>query len=165
MNTFAKVRDVMARGVVTCGVNATADEMARLMIGNHVSALVITDEQLDACGVVTKTDLVARYGQDLSQVTAESIMSATLLTVSPAASVKEAIQSMLMNHVHQLVVVTEANAHRRPVGIFTLTDAVALMGGQAATAQSSDPRCEECVRRFLSISGQVDERHASGPCG
>ena len=50
-----KVRDVMHRGVVTYKVSATADQIAGIMLGNDVSAVVVIDERLDACGVVTKT--------------------------------------------------------------------------------------------------------------
>ena len=113
------VRDVMQRGVVSCLVSATADKIAKIMLDNNVSALVVIDERLNACGVVSKTNLLGLYGKDLSLVIAEDIMSPKLLTVSPDTLVYDAIQSMLEHKVHQLVIVTEAGAHRRPVGIFT----------------------------------------------
>ena len=38
------IRDFMCRGVVTCGVNANAAEVARIMLDNDVSALVVIDK-------------------------------------------------------------------------------------------------------------------------
>jgi len=125
------IMDTMHRGVVTCGVGATVDEVIGIMLDNHVHALVVIDERLDACGVVTKTDLLRCYGKDLSSITAEDIMNPTLLTVSPDTLVRDAVQQMLTHKVHQLVIVTEADAHHRPVGIFTIADAVALMAGES----------------------------------
>lgn len=125
------IMEAMHRGVVTCGVAATVDEVIGIMLDNHIHALVVIDEGLDACGVVTKTDLVRCYGKDLSSITAEDIMNPTLLTVSPDTLVHDAVQQMLTHKVHQLVIVTEADAHHRPVGIFTIADVVTLMAGES----------------------------------
>ena len=145
------VRDVMQRGVVSCQVNATADIIARIMLDNNVSALVVLDELLNACGIVSKTNLLGLYGKDTSLITAEDIMSPKLLTVSPETLVYEAIQLMLEHKVHQLVIVTKAGAHRRPVGIFTSGDVVALIAGKSGPQSEAQVRCSECLRRLLSM--------------
>ena len=145
------IRDFMRRGVVTCGVGATAVEVARIMLDNDVSALVVVDERLNACGVISKTDLIGYYGRDLSLITAEDIMTSEILTVSPDTLIHEAVQLMLERRVHQLVIVTEGGAHRRPVAIFTTGDAVALMAGKLGPQSEAQIRCSECLRRLLSI--------------
>jgi len=38
----------MHRGVVSCRVSATAQEVAKIMLDNHVSVLVVVDERFDA---------------------------------------------------------------------------------------------------------------------
>lgn len=146
------ITEAMHRGVVTCKVSSTADEIARIMIDNDVSAVVVTDERLDACGVVSKTDLIRCYGKDLSTFAAADIMSSGLLTVSPDTFIHEAVQLMLDKQVHQLVIVTEAGAHRRPVGIFTSGDAAALMAGESGPRSEAQIRCSECIRRLLAMS-------------
>ena len=146
------IRDFMNRGVVTCGVGATAAEVARIMLDNDVSALVVIDERLNACGIISKTDLIGFYGKDLSLITAEDIMSPNILTVSPSTLVHEAAQLMLERRIHQLVVVTEAGAHRRPVGIFTTGDIIALMADKSVPQSEAQMRCRDCLRRLLSIS-------------
>jgi len=157
---LSKVRDVMHRGVVTCKVTATADQVAGIMLDNDVSAVVVVDERLDACGVVTKTDLIGCYGKDLTSFTAEDIMSLALRTVSPDTLVWQAVEQMLERRIHQLVIVTEGGAHRRPVGIFTSGDAVALMAGESGPRSDAQIRCSDCIRRLLSVAS--DEGTADG---
>ena len=125
------IRDAMHRGVVTCKVSSTAEEVAKILLDNHVSVAVVVDERSDACGILTKTDLIKCYGKDLTSIVAEDLMSTELLTVSADTLVHEAVQMMLTHKVHQLVVVSQAGAHHRPVGIFTRADAVALMVGRS----------------------------------
>jgi len=141
----------MRRGVVTCGVDANAAEVARIMLDNDVSALVVIDERLNACGVISKTDLIGYYGKDLSLITAEDVMTSEILTVSPDTLVHEAVQLMLERRIHQLVIVTKGGAHRRPVAIFTTGDAVALMAGKLGPQSEAQIRCSECLRRLLTI--------------
>ena len=150
----------MQRGVVTCGVGATAAEVARIMLDNNVSALVVIDERLNTCGVISKTDLIGFYGKDLSVITAEDIMSPKILTISPDTLVHEAVQLMLEHRVHQLVIVTQAGAHRRPVAIFTSGDAVALMAGESGPRSEAQIRCSACLRKFISIDS--DKRAGKG---
>ncbi len=145
------IRDFMRRGVVTCGVDANAAEVAKIMLDNDVSTLVVIDERLNACGVISKTDLIGYYGRELSLITAEDIMTSEILTVSPDTLVHEAVQLMLERRVHQLVIVTKGGAHRRPVAIFTTGDAVALMAGKLGPQSEAQIRCSECLRRLLSI--------------
>ena len=151
------IKETMHRGVVTCKVSSTADEIAKIMLDNDVSAVVVTDERQDACAVVTKTDLLRCYGKDLPAIEAEGIMSAGLLTVLPDTLVHEAVQVMLDHGVHQLVIVTGGGVHRRPVGIFTSGDAVALMAGESGPRSEAQIRCSECIRRFLAMS--PDEKY------
>lgn len=142
----------MHRGVVSCKVSSTVDEIARIMLDNDVSAVVVTDERLDVCGLVTKTDLIRFYGGGGASVTAEDIMTADVLTVLPDTLVHEAVQVMLAHRVHQLLIVTGGGAHRRPVGIFTSGDAVALMAGESGPRSEAQIRCSECIRNLLSLS-------------
>jgi CBS domain-containing protein len=145
------IRDFMCRGVVTCGVNANAAEAARIMLDNDVSTLVVVDERLNACGIISKTDLLRSYGKDLSLINAEDIMTSEIITVSPETLVHEAVQLMLEHGVHQLVIVTHGGIHRRPVAIFTSGDAVALMAGEVGPRSEAQILCSECLRRLLSI--------------
>jgi len=143
----------MQRGVVTCPVAANAEEVAVIMLDNDVSALVVIDESLNACGVVSKTDLIGSYGKNLSTVKAEDLMSPAIRTVSLDTTVYEAVQLMLQHRIHQLVIVTQARVHRRPVAIFTSGDAVALMAGKTGPRSEAQINCSACLRKLISIGG------------
>jgi len=145
------IRNFMHRGVVTCGIDANAAEVAKIMLDNDVSALVVIDERLNACGVISKTDLIRSYGKDLSAITAEDIMTTDIFTISPDTLIHEAVQLMLEHRIHQLVIVTRGGAHRRPVAIFTSGDAVALMAGESAPRSEAQIRCSSCLRKIISI--------------
>ena len=145
------IKDVMQRGVVTCRVDADAAEVAAIMLDNDVSALVVIDESLNACGVVSKTDLIGSYGKDLSSIEAEDLMSPEIRTVSLETPVHEAIQLMLQHRIHQLIIITQARAHRRPVAIFTSGDALALMAGKTGPRSEAQIRCSECLRKLISM--------------
>jgi CBS domain-containing protein len=157
VNTMHRIiRDFMNRGVVTCRVGETVAEVARIMLDNDVSALVVIDERLNACGIISKTDLIGFYGKDLSLITAEDIMRPNILTVSPSTLVYEAAQLMLERRVHQLVIVTQAGAHRRPVGIFTTGDVIALMAGESTPRSDAQIRCSACLRKLISIGSDKE---------
>ena len=125
-----KIMDIMRRGVVTCPVDATVAQVAQRMLDDDVSAVAVIDERLDLCGVVTRTDLIRCYGDDLDKITAEDIMSTGLCTASPETPVHQAVEQMLARKIHQLVIVSQGGTHRRPVGIFTRSDALAAMAGR-----------------------------------
>ena len=150
----------MHRGVVTCKVSATVPEIARIMLDNNVSALVVVDERLDACGMVSKTDLLRCYAKDLASIEAEDIMTPNLLTVLPDTKIHEAVQIMLAHRVHQLVIVTAGGAHHRPVGIYTVGDAVSLMAGESGPRSEAQIRCSGCIRRFLAMGPEEMKREA-----
>jgi signal-transduction protein with cAMP-binding, CBS, and nucleotidyltransferase domain len=121
------------------------------MLDNDVSALVVVDERLNACGVISKTDLIKFYGKELSSIIAEDIMTSEIFAVSADTLVHEAVQLMLEHRIHQVVIVTQGGDHRRPVGIFTRGDAVALMAGESGLRSEAQIHCAECLRKLLSI--------------
>lgn len=145
------IGEVAHRGVVTCKAGATADAVARTMLDNDVSAVVVVGERLEACGLVTKTDLAACYGTDLSAIVARDIMSSKLLTAGPDTPVQEAAKNMLAHKIHQLVLVDSERSDLRPLGIFTLGDVVALMAGESGPKSEAQIQCSECIRRLLSV--------------
>lgn len=113
------IRDVMHRGVVTCKVTAGLDEIAQIILDNDVTALIVTDERYDACGLITKTDLIKHYDKDNSLITAEDIMSSTLLTVSSQTPVREAIEDVLGHPVQRSNITVEPESGNG-VMLFTL---------------------------------------------
>jgi CBS domain-containing protein len=54
------VRDVMSRTVITAGETETFRDLARRMLGNHVSAVPVLDYEGHVVGVVSEADLLVK---------------------------------------------------------------------------------------------------------
>ena len=118
------VREVMHRGVVTCETWNTVKEVARMIVDFDVHAVVVLDEMAEACGIITKTDVMRKYGQDTTKITAEQAMTPHVICIKGDCTVAEAAATMLNKRVHQLVVIKGEPAGRRPVGIISVTDII-----------------------------------------
>ena len=123
------VRDVMSRFVVTCAPDTSLVEAAQRMTENRINALVVVDEGGEACGVVSRSDLVRVYDRDYTSMTVEEVMTPHVTTVIPDIPVAAAAQLMLDNKIDRLVIVHQRPATQRPVGILSLSDIVREMAG------------------------------------
>jgi CBS domain-containing protein len=122
-----KVREWMHRGVITCRRETPVEEVAKTMEQKDISALVVVDEQGDAVGVISRTDLVnARFVQPYLKhwrgMNAEHLMSKPVISVSPDTDINEAVRRLQERRIHRLVVVEKSSGHIRPVGILSVTD-------------------------------------------
>lgn len=115
-------------------MGGTAREAAEILVNRRVSVVVVTDERSEACGIISKSDILKCYGRDVRSITAEDIMTSELVTVSPTASLAEAVELMRKNRVHQLLITKGDRVEpRKPVGIFTIADAVKqMLAGESA---------------------------------
>jgi crotonyl-CoA carboxylase/reductase len=122
------VRDMMHYGVIACALDTPVNEVARRMTSYHVHAIVVTDSEGFATGIVSQTDVVlARQGrgaEELAQLTAGDIMTAALITCTPDSTVAEAITLMARNRIHRLVVVDTRAGKPWPVGVLSMTDII-----------------------------------------
>lgn len=122
------VREMMHYGVIACALETPVNEVARRMISYHVHAIVVTDPDGFAAGIVSQTDVVlARQGrsaEELAQLTAGDIMTAALITCTPDTTVAEAITLMTRNRIHRLVVVDTRTGKPWPVGVISMTDII-----------------------------------------
>ena len=119
------VRDVMHRGVVTVDLDTSVPDVVKTMVDNSVHTVVVVDEGAQACGVITKVDVLKFYGKDLEKLTAEDIMTPKIISISAEALVSEAVGMMQVKKVHQLIIVKdEAAQRRRPIGIISVSDVV-----------------------------------------
>ena len=122
-----KVRDWMHRGVITCRRDTPVEEVAKTMETKDISALIVVDDQGDAVGVISRTDLVnARFVQPYLKhwrgMNAAHLMSNPVISVSPETGINEAVRRLQEKRIHRLVVVEKSAGHLRPVGILSMTD-------------------------------------------
>lgn len=122
-----KVKDWMHADVITCGPETPVVQVADIMDRNDISALVVVDDEGDALGVISRTDLVnARFIEPYMKhwrgLNAEHVMTKPVISVSMETTIDEAVQLLNEKRVHRLVVVEKTTGHMRPVGILSVTD-------------------------------------------
>jgi CBS domain-containing protein len=126
------VRDWMHLGVVTCGADTPAWEVAETMRANDVSSLVVADPSGYAIGVISRTDLMnVTFGASLPQwrgLAARHLMSSPVVSVRADASLVEAVRLLRDRRIHRAVVTVAEGERERPIGILSVTDLVGHLG-------------------------------------
>ena len=80
-------------------------------------------------GVVSHTDIIRLFGEDLTTYTAKDVMSHTVFDIALNEPATKAAEMLLEHGVHRLLVVETENTERRPIGIISTTDLVKEMRG------------------------------------
>jgi len=121
-----EVRTFMTSPVVTDKKDKGIFEAYRMMEACKIRHLVVVDDENQAVGVLTLTDILDRmYDEYHSEVQIVSkIMSPMPLNVSTEATVAQILTEM-NNHKASCIIVTDGDS--RPVGIFTERDAAQLV--------------------------------------
>jgi signal-transduction protein with cAMP-binding, CBS, and nucleotidyltransferase domain len=108
MPVTLRVRDVMDKKVVQLDEKATIAQAIKAMLDNEVWSLVITRNNLPV-GVVTERDIIRRciaMGFSLNMAVGD-IMSSPIETISPDASLGEAMAKMVEKNIRRLFVVEQ----------------------------------------------------------
>jgi CBS domain-containing protein len=121
------LRDVMHRKVISCKVDTPLKEVAKTLDTEKINALIVVDESGDLSGVLSQTDLVKVCEQDWENLVAEDVMTTDVVTIIPDIPVLAAVELMLDNRIHRVVITQGGLAPRRPVGVLSMTDIVREM--------------------------------------
>ncbi|HET7237819.1 MAG TPA: CBS domain-containing protein [Terrimicrobiaceae bacterium] len=150
-----KARDIMTREVVSVGAEARAQEIARLMLANHISAVPVIDGAGAPIGMVSEGDLIGRNeterearedwwlallaeGEPLSleflstvhrpQRTAGDVMSRPVITVSEDAEASEIVRLLQAHRIKRVPVVRDG----KMVGIVSRENLLRALAGDDA---------------------------------
>ncbi len=118
------VQKLMTKSVQTVKHDTSIGHLDDIFADKGISGAPLVDDDDNLVGFVTKSD-IARFdstGDDAFFVKARSIASDKVITVAPDASIEEAAQKMLDEHVHHLVVMDDGAI----VGILSTFDFVRL---------------------------------------
>lgn len=140
------VRDIMTKVTITVDRNTRLVKAVRLMDRDRVGALPIVNSLSEICGIITHSDLVGLtyelqcgvsvlphvsdvvrrtlinvLAEDYEDFPVSDAMTSDVTTIDPDASVREAAQVLIDNHIHHLPVVDE---HKVPIGIISSYDIV-----------------------------------------
>jgi CBS domain-containing protein len=130
-----EVREVMSAAPETVTPETTLREAAKLMERNDIgNVLVVEAEQLR--GIVTDRDIALRgvaRGLNPATTKVNEVFTSSAVSISPTASVDEAIHLMREHDVRRLPVVESG----RPIGILALGDLAASMEPSSLLADIS----------------------------
>ena len=114
-----KVKDLMAKNVVTIDVNKTIIDAAVLMSQNNVGDLVVIENNAPV-GIVTERDFVRRVLAEgkSADTRVSDVMSTPLRVIDSEAPIKEAARRMVNKKIRRLPVIKD----NKLVGIITTTD-------------------------------------------
>ena len=126
------VKDIMTENVVSISIVDSVFEAANLMNSNQVGCLVIMNEE-EPIGIVTERDIVRRVvAKKLPLETKISaVMSKSLITIGPDASLKEAARVMSSNKIRRLPVLKQ----NKLVGIVVASDFVRNAGKKSVSEE------------------------------
>jgi CBS domain-containing protein len=126
------VKDIMTKDVVSIGVDDNVFGAAVLMSSNLVGCLVIMDGEVPI-GIVTERDFVRRVVAKKTPLDTKvsEIISKSLITVDPDASLKDAAMLMSTNKIRRLPVVKQ----NRLVGIVVAADFVQNLGKKTTSEE------------------------------
>ena len=130
-----EIREVMTAAPETVTPDTTLRDTAKLMERADIGdVLVVEDEQLR--GIVTDRDIALRgvaRGLNPATTKVNEVFTPSAISVSPTASVDEAIRLMRQHDVRRLPVVESG----RPIGIVSLGDLAASTDASTALADIS----------------------------
>jgi CBS domain-containing protein len=134
------VSDVAADEVKSLYENESLSIILEEISSYRFGAILITDEDNNPSGVISKTDLILAYKHGVAlNVPASSIMSHPVQTCSSDELLEQALRRMIFSDIHRLFV---SNGNEdRVTGVFSLTDAARARSGS----------CHACVSSRITI--------------
>lgn len=129
------VEDIMSKDVVTTGPEASMAEAARLMGAKRIGSLIVEAEGKPE-GIITERDLLSKIlakKKNAERIKVGELMSSSLITIEPAATIKEAAQTMISKKGR--LAVFEAG---KLVGIITASDLIKSLPESPETSLNVD---------------------------
>lgn len=155
------VWDVMSHQLVSVLRHTSYKEIVRLLAGNHVDLLPVVDADRRVVGVVTTSDLLARFGARMSSrthhkdgITAAELMTAPAVTTTSHADLEDVARLAVHERLAALPVVDKFGTL---LGVVTLTD-IASLFLRADADIARDVRHEIALRPTAADSVGVDVR-------
>jgi CBS domain-containing protein len=155
------VREAMRKLVTHLPEDASIEQAARYAIKYKVNAILITGENLEAIGVVSKTDLMGAYYAGLPVETAvQAIMVGPPMFCHPDDSLESALDIMRNSGIHRLYVL--ADTSNRAVGVLAYPDIVGLLYRYCHKCEKSITRLRG-ARSSESLASQLMVREVMSP--
>jgi len=157
------VADIMSSPVYVINTDEPVSHARKLMLRHRISTLLVLNEG-KMVGIVTKSDISNRLAQaeplwrrrPIDQIPIKLLMTESVITIYPEASISQAAALMLENGVHDIPVVKNDI-----VGIVTRTDIVRYVAEHADEIDTKILRMMNedvvSVHRHHTINHVIDE--------
>jgi CBS domain-containing protein len=117
------IKDIMTKKLLTVDMNSSIDEGIKIMLDNDISSVIVTDNEEQNKGIITKTDLVEYCAYHVrNKYTIKDSMTKKVYTVFPDENIHMIILLMNTYKVSRIVVID----HNKPIGIVTSQDLLPL---------------------------------------
>jgi CBS domain-containing protein len=127
------VREIMTSTVQTLHRDTVISDVEKVFLTNKISGAPLVDDTGTAVGFISKSD-ISRFdstGDDPFYARAHEIANPKVIATEPSASIAQAAQLMLSEHVHHLVVMDGQDI----VGVLSAFDFVRVV----ASASGENP--------------------------
>ncbi|WP_440946436.1 CBS domain-containing protein [Methanosarcina sp. T3] len=157
------VADIMSSPVYVINMDEPVSHARKLMLRHRISTLLVLNEG-KMVGIVTKSDISNRLAQaeplwrrrPIDQIPIKLLMTESVITIYPEASISQAAALMLENGVHDIPVVKNDI-----IGIVTRTDIVRYVAEHSDEIGTKIPRMMNedvvSVHRHHTINHVIDE--------
>lgn len=125
------VRDVMSCAIVTCPRDTPLTAAARAMTEHRSRSIVVVDEMGRAVGVVTGNDLLSLYDSGEPTATVADLMRQPI-TCDIDLPLRDAVDVIIRNEVHRVVVTDSSVADAAPVGVLSTSDVIQEMAQEGS---------------------------------
>ncbi|MCL6610310.1 MAG: CBS domain-containing protein [Peptococcaceae bacterium] len=119
-----RISELMTRSPVTCHVQASVTEVARLMAEYRISSVIVVNDELQPVGLITEKELVrkvlTRSSWQVENLTADLIMDEKLIKLKVDDFYNQALLAVVKHQVKHLVVMDGDKL----AGIVTLGDLI-----------------------------------------
>jgi CBS domain-containing protein len=92
-----KLEEIMSKEIVSTRIDASMDEVAKIMGEEHIGSLIVNNYETPV-GIVTERDLLSKIlavGRNPRDVKVKEVMSYPLIKICSAVEIKEAAQTMI----------------------------------------------------------------------
>jgi predicted transcriptional regulator len=122
-----KIRDEMTTGVTTIGMAAPLADAIDAMAINNISAVVVVYPNGAGAGVISSFDIVKvlreKTPEEIRKMTCDDVMSEAM-PVEPDKTMEDALNLMLDEGIHRVVIFSPAHSGNKPIGVISATDIV-----------------------------------------
>ena len=150
-----RARDMMTSPVIHISPDRTIQEAATLMTQFNINVLLVTDEEADLVGYITRQVVEKAVYFGLGNIRIQEYTNIEFPTVGPDASIKEVQDRIIEDKVRILPVLDNG----RVVGVITRTDLLnILVGGPVLPDFLYDSRHASHFQRKKNMAAMLKER-------